>query len=187
MSPVLEVNHLTIYKGADFEQDFQLIDESGNILNITGCQVIAKIKKYPGSKTFNTFDVAILNAATGSIRLLMGNSTTIFLTQGRNYFDVFVIYPNSKIKPVMRGTILVEQTATSLIVPGKRVGDLGTVNTDNLEDGDVLMYNQDAQSLDFVNPDEVLEKASADGLPDEFLNNVADEVDERLNIDFGEY
>ena len=37
------------------------------------------------------------------------------------------------------------------------------------------------------NPDEVLEKASADGLPDEFLNNVADEVDERLNIDFGEY
>lgn len=187
MSTVLEVNHLSIYKGADFEADFSLTDESGNSLNLSGCQIIAKIKKYPGSKTFNTFDTLILNASTGSIRLLLGHSTTIFLTEGRNYFDVFVIYPNNKIKPVMRGTILVEQTATSLIVPGQRIGDLGTVNTDNLEDGDVLMYNQDEQSLEFVNPDNVIEKSYQDGLPDEFLNNVADEVDDRIDIDFGEY
>jgi hypothetical protein len=187
MSVVLEVNHLTIYKGADFEQDFQLTDENSQLIDLTGCQVIAKIKKYPGSKTFNTFDVAVLNAATGSIRLLMSNTTTIFLTDGRNYFDVFVIYPNNKIKPVMRGTILVEPTATSLTVPGQRIGDLGTVDTENISDGEVLMYNQEEQSLEFVNPDKVLEKASEDGLPDEFLDNVSDAVDDRIDIDFGEY
>lgn len=155
MSPVVEVNHLTIYKGADFEEDFQLTDENGDVINLTGCQIFAKLKKYPGSKTFNTFDVVILNANTGTIRLLLGNSTTIFLTEGRNYFDVFVVYTNNKIKPVMRGTILVEETATSLIAPGQQIGDLGTVDTTDLQDGEVLNYNQEQQQLEFDDPDTV--------------------------------
>lgn len=188
MRSTLEVTYLTIYKGTDFEQDFQLYDKNSKPINLTGCQVIAKVKKYPGSKTFNTFDVAFINTATGLIRLLMSSSSTIFLSEGRNYFDVCVVYPNSKISPpVMKGTVLVEETAVSLIVPGQRIGDLGTVDTTNIQDGEVLMYNQDQQKLEFVNPDDVLEKAAEDGLPQEFITNVTDEVDDNINIDFGEY
>ena len=165
MSIALEVTNLVIYKGSDFEQDFQLFDENGSPINLTGCQVIAKLKKYPGSKTFNTFDVAFVNTNNGTIRLLMGNSTTIFLSQGRNYFDAFVIFPNAKIKPVLRGTVIVEETATSLIVPGQRIGDLGTVDTTDLQDGEVLTYNQEQQKLEFDDPDNVYD----------------------TSIDFGEY
>lgn len=187
MAVVLEVTNLTIYKGTDFEYPFQLFDENGNAINLTGCQVIAKIKKYPGSKTFNTFDIDYVNRTQGIIKILMSHSSTIFLTEGRNYFDVFVVYPNSKIDPVVRGTILVEDTASSLIVPGSRIGDLGKVDTTNIQDNEVLMYNQEQQKLEFVNPDEVLEKSAEDGLPETFIDDVKDQIDEKIDIDFGEY
>lgn len=149
----LEVTNLKIYKGTDFEQDFQLIGENGQPINLTGCSILAKIKKFPGSKTFNTFDVSFVNRVNGIIRLLIGNSTTVFLSTGRNYFDVSIVYSTGKISPpVIIGNAIVEDTAISLIVPGQRIGDLGDVDITNLQDGDVLTYNQDTQKLEFTNP-----------------------------------
>ena len=183
MKVPLEIINLKIFKGADFEQDYQLIDENGNPINLTNCQVLSKIKKFPTSKTFNTFDVVFINRPQGIIRLLMSGSSTLFLTEGRNYFDVFVVYPTSKIQPVIRGTILVEETATAITIEGQRIGDLGQIDTSNIQDGEVLMFNSDQQKLEFVNPDEVLNKTAEDGLPEEFLDEFSDQID----IDLGEY
>jgi len=183
----IEVSDIKIYKGTDFEQDFQLSNENGSPINLVGCDVVSKIKKYPGSKTFNTFHVYYVNEATGLVRLSMSSSFTIFLTEGRNYFDVFVVYPNSKIKPVLKGTAIVEETSSSLIVPGKRIGDLGKVDTENIQDNEVLMYNQEEQQLEFVNPDEVLEKSAQDGLPEDFVKETKKELDNKFDIDLGEY
>jgi hypothetical protein len=184
---VLEVTNVIIYKGCDFEQDFQLLDESNSPINLVGCNVVSKIKRHPTAKTFNTFQVVYVNRETGTIRLSMSNSTTGFLAEGRNYFDIFVIFSNSKIKPVVRGTVLVEETASSLFVDGKNIGELGEVNTENIQDGEVLMYNQNNQQLEFVNPDEVLNKAADDGLPENFLDDVQEEIDNTLDLDSGEY
>jgi len=164
---VAEVTHLTIEKGTDFEYDFQLFDDNGQFINLENCQVIAKLKKYPGSKTFNTFDVVFLNRSQGIIRLLMSDSSTIFLTEGRNWFDVAVIYPNAKVKLVIKGTIIVKETAISLITYEKTIGDLKEVDTSTAEDKEVLVFNQEKQELEFLDPDEVLDADS--------------------NIDFGEY
>jgi hypothetical protein len=184
---VLEVTNIKIYRGCDFEQDFQLSDESKKSINLSNCEVIAKIKKYPASKNFNTFDVQIINSSTGLIRLLMSNTVTGFLSSGRNYFDIIVVYPSSKIKPVVIGTIMVEDMASTVFVPDKNLGDLGNVNTSDLQDGDVLMYKQDQQELDFVNPDEVLDKSAEDGLPETFTIEVTDEIENRISLDSGEY
>jgi hypothetical protein len=184
---VLEVTNLKIYKGCDFEQDFQLSDESNKSINLTGCEIISKIRKYSSAKKFNTFNIQFLNRADGVIRLMMSSTVTSFLSAGRNYFDVLVVYPNSKIKPVVIGTIMVVDTATSLLIPEKNFGDLGNVNTDDVNDGDVLMYNQEQQELNFVDPDEVLEKSAEDGLPDDFSREVTKEIEKRISIDQGEY
>jgi hypothetical protein len=117
----------------------------------------------------------------------MSNSTTGFLSEGRNYFDIFVIFSNSKIKPVVWGTVLVEETASSLFVGGKNIGELGKVDTENIQDGEVLMYKQDNQQLEFVNPDEVLNKSAADGLPENFVDEVNKEINDTLDLDSGEY
>jgi hypothetical protein len=183
MKVPLEVINLKIFKGTDFEQDFQLVDENGVPINLTDCQVLSKIKKFPTSKTFNAFDVVFINRSQGIIKLLMSGSSTLFLTEGRNYFDVFVVYPTSRIEPVIRGTILVEETATAVTIEGQRIGDLGQVDTSNIQDGEVLMFKSDQQKLEFVDPDEVLDKAAEDGLPEEFL----DEFNDQIDIDLGEY
>ena len=162
-----EVTHLIIEKGTDFEYDFQLFDDNGQFINLENCQVIAKIKKYPKSKTFNTFDVVFLNRSQGIIRLLMSDSSTIFLLEGRNWFDVAVIYPNAKVKLVIKGTIIVEETAISLITYQKTIGDLKEVDTSTAEDKEVLVFNQEKQELEFLNPDQILGEEST--------------------IDFGEY
>jgi hypothetical protein len=186
---VAEVTHLTIEKGTDFEYDFQLCDENGEFINLENCQVIAKIKKYPRSKSFNTFDVSFLNRSQGIIRLLMSDSSTIFLSEGRNWFDVAVIYPNTKVKLVIKGTIIVEETAISLITYQKTIGDLKKVDTSTADDGEVLMFDQEKQELEFVNPDEVLDKAAEGGLPEEFVDEVKDSIGNSLpiNVDFGDY
>ena len=186
---VAEVTHLTIEKGTDFEYDFQLFDDNNEFINLENCQVIAKIKKYPRSKSFNTFDVVFLNRSQGIIRLLMSNSSTIFLTEGRNVFDIGVIYPNSKIKLVVDGTIIVKETSISLIDYKKTIGNLKEIDTDTAEDGEVLMFNQEKQELEFVNADEVLDKAAEDGLPEQFIEEVKDDISTSLpiNVDFGNY
>jgi hypothetical protein len=97
----------------------------------------------------------------------MSNSSTVFLSEGRNWFDVAVIYPNTKVKLVMKGTIIVEETAISLISYEKTIGDLKKVDTSTADDGEVLIFDQQKQELEFVNPDEVLS--------------------EDPNIDFGNY
>ncbi|QGT54568.1 hypothetical protein b3_0327 [Synechococcus phage B3] len=183
----LEITNLIIFKGADFEDGFQLINENGTPIDLTNCQVLAKIKKFPTSKTFNTFDIIFSNRSEGIIKLLMGGSSTLFLTEGRNYFDVFVVYPTSRIEPVIRGTILVEETAMAISVEGHRIGDLGKVDTSDIQDGEVLMFNSEQQQLEFVNPDEVLDKAAEDGLPEEFVEVVKDQIDNKFDIDLGEY
>jgi hypothetical protein len=187
MKVPVEIVNLSIFKGTDFEQDIQLTDQNGNIINLTDCTVLAKIQKYPGSKLFNVFSIAYLNRAQGLIRILMSHSSTLFLEAGRNYFDIFVVYPTNKIEPVARGTIRVEETSTAIFVEGGRLGDLGRVDTSDLQDGEVLMFNQEEQKLEFVNPDEVLEKAAEDGLPEDFVNNVNDDISNKFNIDMGEY
>lgn len=183
----LELTNLSIFKGADFEQDFQLIKEDGSPINLTGCDILSKVKKYPTSKTFNTFDVVFINRTNGIVKLLMGSSSTIFLTEGRNYFDVFVIYPNGRIEPVLRGTVIAEETSVSTIINGKKIGDLGKVNTNDINDGEVLMFNQEKQELEFVDPDEVLDKAAEDGLPEEFVEVIKDQIDNKFDVDLGEY
>ena len=49
------------------------------------------------------------------------------------------------------------------------------------------MFRQEEQKLEFVNPDEVLEKAAEDGLPEDFVNSVNDDISNKFNIDLGEY
>ena len=90
-----------------------------------------------------------------------------FLTEGRNWFDVAVIYPNTKVKLVIKGTIIVKETAISLITYEKTIGDLKEVDTSTAEDKEVLVFNQEKQELEFLNPDQILGEEST--------------------IDFGEY
>ena len=88
---------------------------------------------------------------------------------------------------ILRGTVIAEETSVSTIINGKKIGDLGKVNTNDINDGEVLMFNQEKQELEFVDPDEVLDKAAEDGLPEEFVEVIKDQIDNKFDVDLGEY
>lgn len=65
-------------------------------------------------------------------------------------------------------------------------------DTTNKNDKYVLMYDAESKKIKFVNPDEVLTAASTTeinqpGLPTDFVNTLDIDLDNRIDIDAGEF
>jgi hypothetical protein len=66
------------------------------------------------------------------------------------------------------------------------------VDQTNKNDKYVLMYDADIRKVKFVNPDDVLSASSTletnrPGLPSDFLNTLDVDLDNRIDIDAGEF
>lgn len=185
----ISVANLSIEKGSDFEQDFEILNDEGTSFDFTDCIGYSKIRKYTESPKFNTFTVEFVSPPTqGIVRILMSREVTSMLQLGRNVYDIFILDTNNKITKVVEGTIIVNGSSTYGRTSGNQLGDLGDVDTNNLQDGDVLVYNENEQQLEFVDSDQVLENAAADGdLPDEFIDLTINEINNNVEADGGDY
>lgn len=71
------------------------------------------------------------------------------------------------------------------------LGDLFNVNDDNVKDKYIIMFNEALQQYRAANPDEVLrasvEETTEPGLPDPFLDQLDEDLDNRIDFDGGEY
>lgn len=58
-----------------------------------------------------------------------------------------------------------------------------------IEDGYVLRYDEQQNKLIFVDPDDVLSKATTtnNGLPDDFIDKLDVDLDNKINVDSGEF
>lgn len=63
------------------------------------------------------------------------------------------------------------------------------IDTTNLNDGYILTFDYVNKKYEFVNPDEILTKATIDtqqqGLPQNFLSLLEVDLDNRINLDGG--
>jgi hypothetical protein len=105
-----EILGLTIEKGEDFSTSFVIESFDGNLLDLTNYTAISKIRKYPSSPNFKSFETEVLGS-TGYVNLIMSRLVTATLSSGRNYFDVLLTNGIETIKPI-KGTIMVEETAS---------------------------------------------------------------------------
>jgi hypothetical protein len=108
---VSEVTNLIIYKGADFDVEFDIFqaDNSELILNNLGTS-FATIRKFPKSQVFENFDVEI-PPSTGTVKLSLTPEQTSNLETGRNYFDVILTISGKRI-PVLKGSAIVEDSCS---------------------------------------------------------------------------
>jgi hypothetical protein len=93
-----------------------------------------------------------------------------------------VLIPNSLLDALNNiGTVINELT----------LGDLLNVDDTGVLDKYVVMYNQALSTYVTVNPDEVLkasvEESTQPGLPEEFLDQLDTDLDNRIDYDGGEY
>ena len=65
------------------------------------------------------------------------------------------------------------------------LSDLQDVDITGLEDGYVLIYDGALQKYKAVNPDEILSGAVEGGLPNDFINTLDTNLDDKIDLDGG--
>lgn len=198
---VAEVNHLTIERGTDFEATFDR-PQNFPLESLSGSTVLARIRKYPTSPKQITFDWYI-DEIKNTIRISLTSGVTMFLSSGRNFFDILVEKDNKTYKFV-KGTMIVEETSTvgSTISGGDEGGFVVPQNLSELEDVDinalnkkdkyVFVYNASTNKYTLVNPDDILSAAASEettqpGLPEDFINKLDMELDNLIDVDAGQF
>jgi hypothetical protein len=74
---------------------------------------------------------------------------------------------------------------TQIAIP-ENLSGVDNVDVSNVQDGYVLMYDDVLQKYIFVDPDTLLSKAVADNsLPQDFLNKLDTDLDDRIDFDGG--
>ena len=185
-----------VEQGADFIQDIDVRDLNGNPLDLTGYSAASKIRKFPTSEKYNIITVIFRDRVKGAIRLFLSKDITVALTSGRNYYDLMLTRPDGIVEKALEGSIIVNTSSTTGYVESRALDGLGTIDTSNLTigggsggDGYVLMFDATTQTFVFVNPDEVLSQATTEpqqpGLPSDFLDEIDDALQSRINIDAG--
>jgi hypothetical protein len=77
---------------------------------------------------------------------------------------------------------------TQIAIPESLSG-VDNVDVSNVQDGYILMYNEELGRYAFVDPDDVLIKSTItnEGLPQDFLNTLDVDLDNRIDLDGGEF
>lgn len=188
MSAVSAVN-LTIHKGTDFEEEFNLTEVDDSPLNLVGYVAAAKIRKHPSAKKYTPFIITFIDRSLGRIKLSLTNEQTLQLKSGRNYYDVILIDGAERIKKVVEGSVIVNETASVGIVDSNNLDGLGNIDIENVQDGYVLTYDLSQNKYIFVDPDDVLSKAVTldNQLPQDFVDEVGIELNDRIDLDAGDF
>lgn len=180
--------NFTIEKGTDFETELNLTEDDSSSLNLVGYIAAAKIRKYPTSPKYKPFTITFIDREKGRLKISLSNTQTAGLSAGRNYYDVFLIDGVGKIVKVVEGNIIVNESATLGATDSDNLDGLGNIDITNVQDGYVLMYNAELQKYVFVDPDTILSKAVADdSLPEDFLAKLDADLDDRIDLDSGEF
>jgi hypothetical protein len=180
--------NFTLDKGTDFEEEFNLTEDDGSPLNLVGYTAAAKIRKYPESPKYTPFVITFVDRSAGRLKISLTNSQTLNLSSGRNYYDLILIDGSSKIRKVVEGNIIVNETTSVGILDSSNLDGLGNIDISNVQDGYVLMYDLNQNKYIFVDPDVVLSKSvEDDSLPQEFVDQLDVDLDNRINLDSGEF
>ena len=111
---VYEINSLTIQKGSDFDETFNIYNEDGSPLGINSSFVgISKLRKYPDSVKVFPFDV-YLDEINSAVNISMAATMTSGLPSGRCYFDIMLTYgyADTTTKKFITGSIIVQDTSS---------------------------------------------------------------------------
>jgi len=102
---------------------------------------------------------------------------TINVTQVTNSYSVKLKAPNE-----FKVGVSVE---ASSVAPN--LTDLNDVDPTGVQDGYVLVYDAATQKYILVNPDDVLSSAVTGGLPNDLINQLDVDLDNKIDLDAGTF
>ena len=99
------VNNLTINIGTDFIQTFDLCQNGGRVVNLTGFTAVSSLRKHRDSSTSISFIVGFTNRTQGKIKISIPSWTTSKLKPGRYLYDILMTKPNGDKSIILEGSI----------------------------------------------------------------------------------
>lgn len=107
MSTNLEIN-----KNADYTRTFTVLDTNNNVINlITGFSLSSQLRRNPLSTANASFEMTIVNAATGKVRMYLPHSVTNTL-DGKYMYDIFLTDPSNAKFRIEDGLITINPNIT---------------------------------------------------------------------------
>lgn len=104
--------NLTLEQGTDYEVDFNIRNDDGTALNLTGYGSSCYMRKHYTSSTVYPLTVTFGNRLAGEITVSMASSTTSQIKEGRYVYDVTLLSPNNIRTRVIQGNVLVSPGVT---------------------------------------------------------------------------
>lgn len=107
------VVNLRIEKGTDFSQSFEIFNDDSSIVDdFTDYSGVCKIRKYPSSPIYHSFEVYVIGAI-GLVVISMPKEVTRQLSLGRNYYDLILTKASTNISTkFVEGSIVVSDSAS---------------------------------------------------------------------------
>ena len=99
------VHNLTIIAGADYSQDYDMLETGGGTIDLTNYTAKAQLRKHKGSATAVSFTVGFPNRTEGKINMSIPSWTTGNLREGRYVYDVLFTKPGGKKEIVLEGRV----------------------------------------------------------------------------------
>lgn len=151
-------------------------------------QVIQQLlQQQPQLKFEDLVDVDASNVANNFTVIYNSVSQKYEVVNPDRIFTAAINEPTAPGLPVP----FIEYLNDTLIPKFMTLNDLSDVDTANVADKFVVMYNVQTQQYELVNPDAVLSAAVTEntepGLPNEFLDKLDEDLDNRIDFDGGEF
>ena len=103
------VHNITIDRGTDYEQEYDMFEVGGKVVNLTNHNAKAQLRKHKGSSTSVSFTVGFVNREKGKIKLTIPSWLTSRLKPGRYVYDILFTKPAGTQEIVLEGTVRVRE------------------------------------------------------------------------------
>jgi hypothetical protein len=103
--------NLQIDQGADFSTEIDVLDDDGEVVNLTGYTGAAQMRKHYTSTTAINFSVAV-NASGGTVTISMTAAASANVTPGRYVYDCELTSSSNTVSRLVEGIVTVTPQVT---------------------------------------------------------------------------
>ena len=99
------VHNITINSGTDYEQEYDMYEVGGKIVDLTNYTAKAQLRKHRGSGTSVSFTLGFVNRTKGKVKLSIPSWQTSRLKPGRYVYDILFTKPTGTQEIVLEGSV----------------------------------------------------------------------------------
>lgn len=99
------VHNITVNSGTDYEQEYDMYEVGGKIVDLSNYTAMAQLRKHRGSGTSVSFTVGFVNRTAGKIKLSIPSWKTSRIKPGCYVYDILFTKPNGAYEIVLEGNV----------------------------------------------------------------------------------